>query len=55
MAGGKIMPTKTYKQLDAEAGRKLNKLNKESSKIAKKRLKEFTAISPANKKTKWYY
>ncbi len=46
---------KSYKALDREAGRKLKKMNAKEGKLAQKRLREFTAISPANKKTKWYY
>lgn len=46
---------KSFKSLDRETGRKLKKLNAKEGKLAKKRLKEFTAISPVGKKTKWYY
>jgi hypothetical protein len=42
-------------KLDKEAGRKLKKLESKEGKVAKRRLKEFTSISPAKKKTKWYY
>ena len=47
--------TKGLKALDREAGRKLKKMNDKEGKIAQRRLKEFTAISPVGKKTKWYY
>ena len=40
---------------DKAYGKKLSKLNAKEKKIAQRRLKEFTSISPANKKTKWYY
>ena len=49
------MATKTYKQLDAEAGRKYKRLESKAGKEAKKRVKQFTTITPVGKKTQWYY
>jgi len=45
----------SYSKLDAEYGRKLKAQEKKEGAKARKRLKEFTAISPVGKKTKWYY
>jgi hypothetical protein len=42
-------------KVDKAYGKKLKALNAREKKIAQRRLKEFTAISPANKKTRWYY
>jgi hypothetical protein len=40
---------------DRAYGKKLKKMEAKEGKLAKKRLKEFTSISPVGKKTKWYY
>lgn len=42
-------------KLDREAARKRRKEEAKQEKVNKKRLKEFTSISPVGKKTRWYY
>lgn len=49
------MAKKTLKQLDAEYGRKMKREENRMKKVNKKRLKEFTYVSPVGKKTQWYY
>lgn len=44
-----------YARLDAEQGRKRRDMEAKEGKLARKRLKEFTTITPAGKKTQWYY
>lgn len=46
---------KSFKQLDAEAGRRMKREDKKEGRIARKRLKEFTTITGSKKKTLWYY
>ena len=51
----KKTPKHSFSKLDSAYGKKLKSQEKKDKKVAQKRLKEFTSISPANKKTKWYY
>jgi hypothetical protein len=42
-------------KLESKAKRKRLKEEKGMAKFNKKRVKQWLSISPANKKTKWYY
>lgn len=42
-------------ELDKKEGRKRKREEAKQRRVNRKRLREFTAISPVGKKTKWYY
>jgi hypothetical protein len=41
--------------MDAEYGKRMRKEESKQGKLARKRLKEFTTITGAKEKTRWYY
>lgn len=45
----------SFGKVDSDYGRKLRSQESKEGKVARKRLKEFTTITGAKKKTRWYY
>lgn len=44
-----------FGRVDAEYGKKLRMEEVKQGRVARKRLKEFTTLTGAKKKTRWYY
>lgn len=42
-------------KVDKEYGKKREALEAKEGRVARKRMKDFTKITPAGKKTQWYY